>query len=413
MRRPTRISWLVAIGLAIALLLYLPRLTLAQSTLAQPASLAQPTSTSSRSGQATNSTLVQPTELRGVWLTNIDSEVLFSSRNLVVGLRRLARMHFNTLYPTVWNGGYTLYPSQIAKATFGVELDPYPGLQGRDVLAETVVEGHRLGMAVIPWFEFGLMAPAESELATQHPDWLTQQQDGTQIWMQGQFPRVWLNPFHPDVQQFMVSLLAEVVQRYSIDGIQLDDHFGMPVEMGYDSYTVALYQQQHGGADPPEDETDPEWVRWRANQVTRLFRQIVATVKAIKPTCLISLSPNPRQFAYDRYLQDWGIWERRGLIDELIVQIYRSDMDRFELELDRPDVQVAREFLPVSVGILTGLKGRISDIRQIQRQVEAVRDRHYAGVSFFFYETLGNRDPYFQLLFPTPAQRPSIQDRGF
>ncbi len=405
MRRPTRISWLVALGLAIALLFHVPRLTLAQSNLAPPAS--------SRSGRETTSALVQPTELRGVWLTNIDSEVLFSSRNLVVGLRRLERMHFNTLYPTVWNGGYTLYPSQVAKATFGVELDPHPGLQGRDVLGETVVEGHRLGMAVIPWFEFGLMAPAESELATQHPDWLTQRQDGTQTWMQGQFPRVWLNPFHPDVQQFMVSLLAEVVERYAIDGIQLDDHFGMPVEMGYDPYTVALYQQQHGGAAPPEDETDQEWVRWRANQVTRLFRQIVATVKASKPTCLISLSPNPRQFAYDRYLQDWGNWERRGLIDELIVQIYRNDMDRFELELDRPDVQVAREFLPVSVGILTGLRGRISDIRQIQRQVEAVRDRHYAGVSFFFYETLGNRDPYFQLLFPTPAQRPSIQDMGF
>ena len=293
MGRPIRRSWLMALGLAIALLLHPPRLVLAQSTLAQPAP-------------------DQPTELRGVWLTNIDSEVLFSSRNLVVGLRRLARMNFNTLYPTVWNGGYTLYPSPTAKATFGVELDPYPGLQGRDVLGETVVEGHRLGMAVIPWFEFGLMAPAGSELASQHPDWLTQRRDGTQTWMQGSLPRVWLNPFHPEVQQFMVRLLAEVAERYAIDGIQLDDHFGMPLEMGYDPYTEALYQQQHGGNAPPADATDPEWVRWRANQVTRLFHQIVTAVKALKPTCIISLSPNPRQFAYEQYLQDWGTWSGVG-----------------------------------------------------------------------------------------------------
>ncbi len=356
---------------------------------------------------------LRPVELRGVWLTNIDSDVLFSSRNLVVGLRRLSRLHFNTIYPTVWNGGYTLYPSPTAQATFGIALDPDPGLQGRDMLGEVVVEGRRLGMAVIPWFEFGLMAPAGSELAAQHPDWLTQRQDGTQVWMQGNEPRVWLNPAHPGVQDLMVNLLSEVVERYRVDGIQLDDHFGMPVEMGYDPYTVALYRAEHNGADPPTDPENPAWMRWRANHITRLFRRIVAEVKARNPDAIISLSPNPREFAYERYLQDWGTWERRGLIDELIVQVYRNDMERFEMELDRPDVQVARDYLPVSIGILAGLKGRITPIRLIQRQVRETRDRHYAGVAFFFYETLGDRDQEFQRLFPFPASRPVPPDLGF
>ena len=356
---------------------------------------------------------LRPVELRGVWLTNIDSDVLFSSRNLVVGLRRLSRLHFNTIYPTVWNGGYTLYPSPTAQATFGIALDPYPDLQGRDMLGEVVVEGRRLGMAVIPWFEFGLMAPAGSELAAQHPDWLTQRQDGTQVWMQGNEPRVWLNPAHPGVQDLMVNLLSEVVERYRVDGIQLDDHFGMPVEMGYDPYTVALYRAEHRGADPPTDPEDPAWMRWRANHITRLFRRIVAEVKARNPDAIISLSPNPREFAYERYLQDWGTWERRGLIDELIVQVYRNDMERFEMELDRPDVQVARDYLPVSIGILAGLRGRITPIRLIQRQVRETRDRHYAGVAFFFYETLGDRDQEFQRLFPFPASRPVPPDLGF
>ncbi len=356
---------------------------------------------------------LRPVELRGVWLTNIDSDVLFSSRNLVVGLRRLSRLHFNTIYPTVWNGGYTLYPSPTAQATFGIALDPDPGLQGRDMLGEVVVEGRRLGMAVIPWFEFGLMAPAGSELAAQHPDWLTQRQDGTQVWMQGNEPRVWLNPAHPGVQDLMVNLLSEVVERYRVDGIQLDDHFGMPVEMGYDPYTVALYRAEHNGADPPTDPENPAWMRWRANHVTRLFRRIVTEVKARNPDAIISLSPNPREFAYERYLQDWGTWERRGLIDELIVQVYRNDMERFEMELDRPDVQVARDYLPVSIGILAGLKGRITPIRLIQRQVRETRDRHYAGVAFFFYETLGDRDQEFQRFFPFPASRPVPPDLGF
>jgi uncharacterized lipoprotein YddW (UPF0748 family) len=45
---------------------------------------------------------------------------------------------------------------------------------------------------------------------------------------------------------------------------------------------------------------------------------------------------------------------------------------------------------------------------QIQAQVQAARDRRLAGMSFFFYETLGNRDREFQALFPTPARRPTI-----
>ncbi|PSN14024.1 hypothetical protein C7271_22030, partial [filamentous cyanobacterium CCP5] len=51
------------------------------------------------------------TERRGVWLTNIDSQVLFSQDNLVEAVDRLAALNFNTLYPTVWNWGDTLYPS--------------------------------------------------------------------------------------------------------------------------------------------------------------------------------------------------------------------------------------------------------------------------------------------------------------
>lgn len=391
-----RSAGLLVLGLAIALLVHCPWVAIAQPPV--PSTAASPSQT----------------ELRGIWLTNIDSEVLFATGNVVRGLQRLARLNFNTLYPTVWNGGYTLYPSAAAAAATGVEVDPYPGFQGRDMLAELVVEGHRHDMAVIPWYEFGLMAPAESELAQRHPDWITRRQNGDAIWLEGgRIPRVWLNPFHPEVQRLMVNLVTEVLRRYRVDGIQLDDHFGMPVEFGYDPLTVQRYQQEHQGQAPPTDPRDPAWVRWRANAVTHLMRQIVSEARAIKPDCIISLSPNPRQFSYEEYLQDWGSWERRGLLDEVIVQIYRNDMERFEWELERPDVQVANHYLPVAVGILIGLKGRISDFQQIRAQVEAVRDRHFAGVAFFFYETLGNRDSLFRGLFPTPARRPVPPDLGF
>ncbi len=111
---------------------------------------------------------ISKTELRGVWLTNIDSDVLFERDRLTAALQRLNQLNFNTVYPTVWNWGYTLYPSAVAQKEIGRSLDPEPRLKGRDILREIVTSGHQKGMGVIPWFEFGFMAPADSQLALRH-----------------------------------------------------------------------------------------------------------------------------------------------------------------------------------------------------------------------------------------------------
>ncbi|MGB5967330.1 MAG: glycoside hydrolase family 10 protein [Spirulinaceae cyanobacterium] len=349
-------------------------------------------------------------ELRGVWLTNIDSEVLFSARKLRQSLKRLARLNFNTVYPTVWTRGHTLYPSKVAESVLGISLDPEPGLQKRDILEEIVEQGHREGLTVIPWFEFGFVVPSDSPIIQLHPDWLTNRQDGGQtVYRKGQ-EIVWLNPFHPQVQQFMTVIFAEIVANYDIDGIQFDDNFGVPVDMGYDPYTLALYRSQHQGNSPPANFRDPEWMRWRSNQLTELVTQLFHTIKALKPKCLIGLSPNSQHYSYNNYLQDWQTWQERGLIDELILQVYWDDLERFRAELQLPEVKAASQKIPVGIGILTGLKKRFVPMSQVQAQVKIVRQEDLAGVAFFFYETLAGRDRQLKELFANPATRPGASD---
>lgn len=340
------------------------------------------------------------TESRGVWLTNIDSEVLFDPNLTKNSIGTLAQLNFNTVYPTVWNSGYTLYPSQVAKNTIGKALDPTPGLQNRDVLQEIIEYGQSQGIRVIPWFEFGFMAPVDSELAQLHPDWLTQRLDGDTVWLEGNIhPRVWLNPLHREVQKLITDLLVEIVSNYDVEGIQLDDHFGYPADFGYDNLTVELYKQEHGGKIPPIDYQDPEWIRWRAQKITEYMHSLFKSIKAANPRVIVSVSPNPQQFSLNRYLLDWESWERQGLIEELVLQVYRTNLADFLKELNRPEVQAARSHIPVSIGILAGLKGRPVTFEQIQNQVEEVRKLKFAGVSLFFYESLWNLAP------ETPQQR--------
>ncbi|MBH8565970.1 glycoside hydrolase family 10 protein [Nostoc sp. CENA67] len=356
------------------------------------------------------------TELRGVWLTNIDSDVLFEGDRLKNALQRLDELNFNTVYPAVWNWGYTLYPSKVAAKVIGRSLDPTPGLQGRDMLQEIVTEGHKKGLTVIPWFEFGFMAPADSLLAKNRPQWLTSRSNGTKIVKEGTHDRVWLSPFRPDVQQFIQDLIVEIVKNYDIDGIQFDDHFGLPSELGYDAYTVALYKKEHRGKAPSKNPQDPEWVRWRANKITDFMKRVFTAIKANKKDCLVSVAPNPQRISYSFFLADWQKWERMGLIEELVLQIYRDDLNVFLSELEYPEVKAAQKHIPVSIGIIAGLKNKSIPIAQIQTQVQKVRDRNFAGVSFFFYETLWNlsqepalkRQSSFQQIFPTPVAYPNL-----
>ena len=329
-------------------------------------------------------------EIRGVWLTNIDSNILYSPQDLTSGLQRLKSLNFNTLYPTIWQGGYTLYPSSVTQEVFGVTIDPNPGLEKRDVLQEIVTQGHQQNFTIIPWFEFGFMAPANSELVRKHPNWITQKQDGSVIKKEGVEERVWLNPFHPEVQQFILNLITEIVKNYDIDGIQFDDHFGLPAEFGYDDYTVKLYEQEHNGQSPAKDFYETYWVRWRADKINQFMKKTFETIKSIKPDCIVSLSPNPLHFSLPAYLQDWFTWERKGWIEELVLQIYRSDLNRFITELERSEVTLAKNHIPVAIGILSGLKNRSTPMEIIEKQIVETRKRNFAGVSFFFYESLWN-----------------------
>lgn len=359
-------------------------------------------------------------EIRGVWMTNVDSGVLYDRGQLADAISELSRLNFNTIYPVVWNWGYTQYPSRVAERVLGSRVDPRPeavGLQGRDMLAEIVQQGKSRGLAIIPWLEFGFMAPDDSTLARIRPDWLTKRLDGSQVWMEGDHARVWLNPFNPEVQDFILQLALELVTQYNVDGIQLDDHFGLPVEFGYDTYTLLLYQQETGQL-PPNNPKDPAWMRWRADKITAFMNRLVREVKARKPNAIISLSPNAFPYAYEASLQDWPTWQRQGWLDEVIVQIYRDSLESFNAELSRPALQEANQRIPTAIGILAGLRGKAVSMQQVQAQVSAVRSRGFSGVSLFFYETvwnLTNESPHdrkagFQTLFTPKAPRVDRQN---
>lgn len=356
--------------------------------------------------------LTRPTraEIRGVWLTSNDTKVLRDRTEVQAAVGALKRLHFNTLYPVVWNSGYTLYPSAVTQR-YGIQPFVYKGLEGQDILADLIAQAHRQQLLVVPWFEFGFMAPPTSELAMQHPKWLTQRRDGSKLASSAAGKVVWLNPFHPGVQQFITELVLEVVTQYDLDGIQFDDHTSLPNDFGYDDYTIALYKKETKKR-PPSNPNNPAWVKWRANKLTAFMTKLRKAVHAKKPQVIFSVSPNDYDFAYAKQLQDWHTWIKKKLVDELVVQVYRPDLRSFLRQIGQPEIKSAQKRIPTGIGILTGLRNEPVPMRQIQAQARAARDRGL-GVSFFYYESLWDyapepleeRQSAFRALFPLPALR--------
>ena len=332
----------------------------------------------------------------GVWLTNSPSPLYYDRDRIERAVAELAEAGFNTLYPNVWSRGTTFHRSSYAPMEPELQrLNP-----NLDPICRFTSAAHRRGLQVIPWFEYGLMEPADAEVVRRNPDWLQRRLDGSSTMTMHGKPMVWLNPAHPEVRRRFIGLIAEIVQRCSVDGIQLDDHFAWPVELGYDPYTRDLYRRETG-SEPPANITDRVWMRWRRQQLTGLLRELRQRLQQLDgqgqgqrqspgqgKRRVISLSPGPFRFAYNTWLQDWEIWSLGGLVDELVVQNYAYSVAGFGRDLQQPALLKAKQWgLPVDIGILAGFGGRATSMATVAEKTRlALQSGH--GVIYFYWEGL-------------------------
>jgi uncharacterized lipoprotein YddW (UPF0748 family) len=153
-------------------------------------------------------------------------------------------------------------------------------------------------------------------------------------------------------------------------------------------------------------------VKWRADKITAFMGRLSKAVRARRPGAIISVSPNYYDFAYKLQLQDWRSWVRQGIADEVLVQIYRPDLESFTPHLWRPEVQEARQRIPTAIAIMSGQRNRPAPASLLQQKVAESRQAGL-GVGFFYLESLWalgpesaeERQALLARLFAAPAAR--------
>ena len=354
-------------------------------------------------------------ELRGVWVSDVDSQVMLSRDNMTSLAERIAGLNMNALYPVVWSQGETFYPSDVMVSYGARKISDRYGLGAldRDPVADWVALGRRHRLDIVPWFEWGLKVPAASPLAQRHPAWLSADDSGRRTFDQDGTTTAYLNFTHPDVQRFYEDLAVEFVTRYDVPAIQFDDHLSLKNSFGYDDFTLARYREETGRAARPAPD-DAEWLTWRAAKLTEFVARISRAVKTARPGVGLSVAPNPYPWSFRNYVQDWPSWVERGLVDEVIVQVYRNNLASFRGELGSPVLAGLVGKARLAIGVLAGQKPAPMPIDMVRAQTAMVREFGYGGVCYFFQEsllqftapgeTVDSRADVIRALFPAPAR---------
>jgi len=277
-------------------------------------------------------TYIYSQELRGTWLAR-DS---FTSKEILAqAIDSIAAANFNTIYVNVWSRGYPLWRSEVFFKETGIRIDP--AYAERDILAEAIAEGHKRGLHVEAWFEYGfvggwtgnLPAGEKGHIFKKHPDWVARKNDGTEKDGSNFY---WMIHTKPEVQQFLIDLCLEVAEKYDIDGIELDRIRYSSLSYGYDNYTDSLYRAENNNNPLPTNTSDSKWIRWRADKLNIFMKNAYDQIKAKSSHVNISNAPSlygSSYTSYDSFCQDWFWWVNNNAIDNVQVQSYVSSPNSF------------------------------------------------------------------------------------
>lgn len=330
--------------------------------------------------------------IRGTWITNVASNALRSKENVIEAVTKCKQNGLNHIFVVVWNNGVTMYPSQVVKQYIGVEQAPI--YKGFDPIACMVEEGHKQGLKVHAWFEFGFSYSYKDSTniwAKKYPYWVGRKANGQALNKNGFF---WWNALHPEPQEFIEKLMVEVATKYNIDGVQGDDRLpAMPAEGGYDEFTKKLYAKEHSNSQPPANAKDSLFINWKASKLNAYGKRIYKSIKKANPNCWVTWAPSIYPWSKQEYLQDWPTWLNEGYADFILPQLYRYKIEAYEkilVELNNTiPANLKHKVFP---GILTSLGDGYQSSKELTKQmIQLNRKYGFNGEVFFYYETLNRQ----------------------
>ncbi len=288
-----------------------------------------------------------PREFRAAWVATVANIDWPSQSGLPVAkqqaeiraiLDQAQRLKLNAIVLQVRPSADAIYPSA---------LEPWSeylnGAQGQppepfyDPLALWIAQAHQRGIQLHAWINpyrarhSSARSPvAATHISRTHPEAVKVYGD-----------MLWMDPAEPAARTQTLDVVADLVQRYDLDGVHIDDYFypyPIAAPTGLDAALASSAE-----LDFPDN---PAWSRylagggrltradWRREQVNQLIEALYGRVHQIKPWVLFGISPfglgRPDHRApgiagfsqFDSLYADAETWLAKGWLDYLAPQLY-------------------------------------------------------------------------------------------
>jgi uncharacterized lipoprotein YddW (UPF0748 family) len=275
-------------------------------------------------------------EMRAVWIATVANIDWPSASNLTTAQQKKEFIELLDLSKAYNMNTVVFQIRPAADAFYASKYEPWSqwltGKQGKepdyDPLAFASIECRKRGLDLHVWInpyravsDVTNNQTAPNHVTNTHPEWFL---------TYGKTK--YFDPALPETRNFVATVVSDIVRRYDIDAVHMDDYF---------------YPYRIAGAEFPDDHSFKSYPRgyasnqrddWRRNNVDLIIKQIHDSIKTIKPWVEFGISPfgvwrniakdqagsntKAGQTNYDDLFADVLKWQREGWIDYVTPQIY-------------------------------------------------------------------------------------------
>ncbi len=274
-------------------------------------------------------------EMRGLWVATVNNidwpskpglSIFDQKKEALAILDRAVSLHLNTIFFQVRSMADAFYESK--REPWSAYLMGESGQNpGYDPLAFWVMEAHARGLDIHAWINpFRASMSLTEPLALSHP--LHQYPN----WFIIYGNKYLFDPGLPECRQYIADIVSDIVSKYNIDGIHLDDYFypyPLKGELFNDQESFEKYGKAYAFISLEE---------WRRSNVDATVALIHQTIKSINPNIVFGISPfgvwrnnNIDSLGsdtragitnYDNLYADVLKWMKEKQVDYIIPQIY-------------------------------------------------------------------------------------------
>lgn len=279
------------------------------------------------------------TEFRGAWVATVQN-IDWPSRKTLSTVEARAEMVRILDAAAALNLNALIFQARPScDALYASELEPWseyltgasgkaPDEAGYDPLAEWISGAHARGMELHVWVN-----PFRARhFKAESPDAATHVSQMRPELVREYAKYLWLDPGEAEAQEHSLRVILDIVKRYDVDGVHIDDYFypypeakkDFPDDPSWNRYESG----EHAAGRSPMTRPD-----WRRDNINRFVERMYREVKAAKGWVRVGVSPfgiwrpgNPEGVkgfdAFAGLYADARLWMRQGWMDYAAPQLY-------------------------------------------------------------------------------------------